>query len=230
LKRLTDEAEVAWAIAMAIAPGTEEEWRTGRSRSYGAGVKVGLEIGGIRFGAKADGEGGRLTAPPHMNLGSLDTLPDWAWHRPVCLMVDEIQMVKPEAEAVLSALHLAEKPLPIVPLYAGLGNSWKVLNGLGLSRDDADATIHRKFDIGRLSRKEARRAVKLMLGREPIVGTDGLVSIWSAWLADWSDRWPQHLHNDLRALGWALRHRLPSGRGPRWQGRGRGAEIPDEFV
>jgi len=43
----------------------------------------------------------------------------------------------------------------IVPIYAGLGNSWRILNDLGLSRGSSCVTFESLFDIGQLSRGEA---------------------------------------------------------------------------
>ncbi len=115
-------------------------------------------------------------------------------------MVDEIQSVRAGAEHILKSLHLATYGLPVVPLYAGLGNSGDVLDALNLSRLNIGNGVH---DIGCLSIGSAIEAVEMMLVRFGIDRT-GVNVDWPSVIAKRSDGWPQHLHNGMRSLGFEL--------------------------
>ncbi len=115
-------------------------------------------------------------------------------------MVDEIQRVKPDAEHILKSLHLATYDLPIVPVYAGLGNSTAILDRIGLSRLNVGNGV---YDIGCLSRDESMQAVEMMLKRFTVDRTGANVD-WPSVIAEQSDGWPQHLHNGMRSLGFEL--------------------------
>ncbi len=189
---LEDPTRIAILIAEAVSPGSSKSWRTTHTGDVSGSVGVGV--------ADASGRAGHSTAPDSVTLNSLrETMPPKKWRRPVCLMVDEIQDVRPVARPVLRALHLDTLGLPIVPVYAGLGDSYQVLKN-ACSPRMAEGAIH---DIGALAPEEAEEAVELMLDRFRVdrTGADG---IWPRRLAEASDRWPQHLHNGMRALAEAL--------------------------
>jgi len=143
-------------------------------------------------------------SPESVTVDTLaETLPARKWSRPVCLMVDEIQTVWRESEGgiapavseTLLAFHEDGLKLPIVPLYAGLGDSHDTLRAAGLTRLDSDA-VH---DIGALAAGEAEEAVERML-EEFRVSREGDRVGWPRRVAERSDGWPQHLHNAMRAL------------------------------
>ena len=69
--------------------------------------------------------------------------------------MDEIQNIEPEAKALLSRLHLGNHGLPIIPIYAGLGNSLNMLMNHGVSRPVSDY-IH---SVGALANDEAQECV-----------------------------------------------------------------------
>ena len=191
---LEDEGTVAKAIADAVFPGSERVWRT---------TDVGERSvrGGLPGIVSASWVQRHSVAPAVPSFRELRRrFPPGKWRRPVCLMVDEIQHARPEARAVLVALHQGMAGLPIVPVLAGLGNSYDVLQRLGLSRL-ADEAIH---DIGRLAPKEACEAVQLMLEKYRVIRGGGDYG-WGARLANYADCWPIHLHNGMRELARGLR-------------------------
>ncbi len=189
---LADTARIAILIAEAVRPGSSEGWRTTRTGDVGGGVGAGV--------ASVSGRSERSIAPDSVTLYTLrETLPPHEWPRPVCLMVDEIQKVGPEAEEVLLSLHLGTMGLPVVPVYAGLGDSYDVLQAVCSPRL-SEGAVH---DIGALAPEEAVEAVDLMLDRFRVDRT-GAAAGWPQRLAGVSDRWPQHLHNGMRALAGGL--------------------------
>jgi len=190
-------------IARAVNSDIERDRRTTVTESVDMGINISV--------IKAGGSGSKTVSPTDVTLWELaDLLPPDRWPRPVCLMIDEMQEIGPlakgkaETEATvrltLHILHLAEKALPIVPVYAGLGNSWRVLKELGLSRSGTKATFGRPFDIGLLSPDEAVSAVETMLEKPPFEVDVARRRKWGERLAKWSDLWPQHLHNAMTAL------------------------------
>ncbi len=189
---LHSEAVVAGAILKAVDPAMEETYR----RTGTVGLDAGLRIPGVSVGGRVSGS----TAPPSLTfLELVRAVPPSAWTRPVCLMVDEIQMVNTPTMNVLNQLHSGSHGLPIVPLYAGLGSSLDVLATHGLSRLAIDA-VH---DIGALAPEEAQGAVRMMFERYR-VDLEGVDHDWPSELASLSECWPQHLHNAMRALAEGL--------------------------
>ncbi|MCY4151321.1 MAG: ATP-binding protein [Aestuariivita sp.] len=115
--------------------------------------------------------------------------------RPILLCVDEIQNIKPAADEMLGLLHQGNHGLPIIPVYAGLGNSLNMLMNHGVSRP-VSGYIH---SVGALANDEAQECVSSML-KAFNVDCTGVKEDWPAILAECSDCWPQHLHNGMRAL------------------------------
>ncbi len=112
------------------------------------------------------------------------------------VFVDEIQNVDPEgATSVrnsLRALHGGKHHLPIVPVFAGLGDSRRRLKDVGLSRLDPPFGV----SVGRLPADEVRRSVALFT--EPFRVTDR-PEPWQDGIARWSDGWPMHVQYSRRA-------------------------------
>ena len=182
---------MAARIAEAFDPTTEHAYRRTETRDIG-----------VRAGAPgvAGGQASRRTgmAPPVPSFDDLcRRFPPSSWTRPVCLMVDEIQNVTPAAKEVLNTLHEGKPGLPIVPVLAGLGNSYDIVSApeVGLSRLEIDAVRN----LGALAPDEAHQAVETMFAACRVDRT-GADDGWPALLAERSDGWPQHLHNGMRAL------------------------------
>ncbi len=123
--------------------------------------------------------------------------------RPVCVVVDEIQNVGPEHKSGLSALHNASFGLPILPVFAGLGDSFDALREAGISRLSDTAAIH----LGLLSKEEAREAVGILFDRHRVAGGEGERGRWIATIADDCARFPQHLHVGMREAARVLAER-----------------------
>ena len=191
---LESEEETSRAILQAVEPALEAETHHTRTRNVSA--RAGMPVPG------GEARKGSSIAPAPLNFHQLArALRTASWNRPLCLMVDEIQNVKPEAKNVLNQLHLGEHGLPIVPVFAGLGDSHDRLSGCGgLSRFSLDA-IH---DIGRLEPEEAGDSVLAMLAAFHVDTTHPRADGWAARLAQESEGWPQHLHNGMRALAEGL--------------------------
>ena len=185
---LEDPAKVAASISEAVRKGSAADWRTEETSSVGGAVGLG--------GTGVDGRTERTVYPEAADLAALArSIPGREWTRPVCLMVDEIQTVRPQAHPTLLALHAANHGLPVVPVYAGLGDANDMLVAAGLTRLESEAT----HDIGALDAKEAKEAVDTML-REFRVDQKGERVHWPGIIAAVSEGWPQHLHNGMRAL------------------------------
>ncbi|MCY4150834.1 MAG: ATP-binding protein [Aestuariivita sp.] len=114
---------------------------------------------------------------------------------PILLCVDEIQNIKSTADEMLGVLHQGNHGLPIIPVYAGLGNSLNILMNYGVSRPVSDY-IH---SVGALANDEAQECVSTMLKAFNVDCTD-VKEDWPSIISKWSDCWPQHLHNGMRAL------------------------------
>ncbi|MCY4153110.1 MAG: ATP-binding protein [Aestuariivita sp.] len=119
--------------------------------------------------------------------------------RPILLCVDEIQNMNPEAKDIMDILQQGKHGLPIIPIYAGLGNSLNVIMRHGVSRP-VSGYIH---GVEALASTEAEAAVTAMLDRFK-VDQSGADRDWPATLAQRADCWPQHLHNAMRALALEL--------------------------
>ena len=178
LKDLSDSDALAQAIRRSISDGVGPALADYlRSFSIGAlGVSAGVEFAG--------GEAS------FSDVG-----------RPVALFIDEIQSIpgRPDApEALLlQSLHLGTHGAPIVPVLAGLAHAGDVLGKAGLSRL-SDGSI---LPLGALSREEACRSAELFLDAFDVAGDR---TGWPETIARWSEGWPMHVHNSLRALAGGL--------------------------
>ena len=155
---LEDPAEVAGRVAEAVSPGSSGEWRTERFWEVSAEARA--------FGSGGGRKGGSVP-PATATLDALRERLPRKWKRPVCLMVDEIQgvcseaeqKVRPKAADTLLAFHDEALGLPIVPLYAGLGDSQSMLEEANLTR----LTTGNVRGVGALAGEEAEKAVDRML-------------------------------------------------------------------
>ena len=84
-----------------------------------------------------------------------------------------------------------------MPVLAGLAHAKDVLEEAGLSRL-SDGSV---LPLGALSREEACHSAELFLDAFDVAGDR---TGWPEAVARWSDGWPMHLHNSLRALAAGL--------------------------
>ena len=160
---LNSETETARTILKAVDPELEKSSRTTRTSGASGGF-AGL---GAKLGLKASD----MVAPEGLTFANLASqLPAPRWPRPVVLTVDEIQDAAPEAGLVLNALHQNRAGLPVVPVLAGLGNSWDHLGEIAVSRPDRDA-IH---GIEALPDADVRNAVERMFADGGVSGPEDL--------------------------------------------------------
>ena len=186
-------ARLVLRIAERLDPKKARKLRQTGSRN------IGVQAGTDGFGAS----GGETvaTAPPQADFAELGALfPPKDWSGPLCLMVDEVQMLQAEQAPVLQSLHLATAGLPIVPVLAGLANARDVLARCGISRLNEDS-VHA---LGRLEAGEPAEAVCEMLAAFRVETAGADTERWAARLEEHSDGWPQHLQNAMRSLAEAL--------------------------
>jgi len=210
-RQLADPVGVATAIAIAVRPMVEEVSRTTgyKERRVGGGGK--LEVGGAivpakgSVGSEATYVTGKTVIPPDLDFETLaKTFPPKDWTRPVVLMVDEIQNVRkfPDMDhSVISDLQLTMYDLPIVPLYAGLGDSLTALRECGISPRLSQG--HRRT-IGCLEPGDPGEAAKNMLKEFADGPAPADLDFWAREIERISDRWPMHLHNAMTALARGL--------------------------
>jgi len=189
---LNNEALVTEMIAEAARKGASERFRESLERQFSPGAKFGTWELAVHRGRKT------FVAARETTLGALSRLPKGMWNRPVCVVVDEIQKVGPEAKAVLNALEDGIPGVPVVSVYAGLSNSRSVLESaeIGLSSISSE---HLKA-VGCLEEGEAGRVVEMFLEGYGVRRTAGESREWEKRVESLCERWPQHLHKTLQAL------------------------------
>ena len=121
------------------------------------------------------------------------------WERPVVLMLDEVQSLRNrDAPSELLNLHQGIHGLPIIPIFAGLSDSYDVLRKQNISR-----MAHRhRVTLGALEHSEAEDAVKKMLDTFRVEGSNK--AAWADRIAVECSCWPQHLQTGLQALAKVL--------------------------
>ncbi len=191
---LKDPESAALEIIRKIDPSKAKDYR--QKVVTNTGARIGLGVIG------AEGSTTRATDPEAASFSILkEVLPPQDWKQPLCILVDEIQNVGKSHEEVLTALHLGEHRLPIVPIYAGLANSTAALAEAGLSR----LQIGNVCTLGALAGEEVRSCVKRMLVNCRIgLGVGYALRCLSDGVVERSEGWPQHVRTEAAALFWAL--------------------------
>ena len=117
--------------------------------------------------------------------------------RPVVLFIDEIQALPASKDApevqMLNSLHLGTHGKPVFAVLAGLAHAKNVLAEVEISRLGSRAVI----PLGPLSTDEAAESARRFLDAFRVAGDRRL---WPETIANWSDGWPMHVHNGLKAL------------------------------
>ncbi len=114
--------------------------------------------------------------------------------RPVVLMIDEVQNLRSEGERLLERVHLGKHGLPMFAVLAGLSWSRTRLRKAGISRF---AKGHVRT-LGPLAEDEVVEAVRRLLEGHDIAGFQD--AEMAKKIAEWSNGWPQHLHNYMCVL------------------------------
>ena len=102
----------------------------------------------------------------------------------------------PQVE-MLKELHLGTHGVPVFAVLAGLAHAENILAEVGISRLDADSVL----PLGPLSPDEAAESARMCLDAFRVGGNRRL---WQETIANWSDGWPMHVHNGLRAMAQEL--------------------------
>ncbi len=152
-------------------------------------------------------QGAQVTGPAGIGVGvSLNSSATPIVPPPNCvilLMIDEVQTVPGAAGALLQYLEGGSQGLPVLPVLAGLSNSWKTLQDVALSRLSSDAIIQ----PGALNPNEVQQALDNFVSHFGITTTARTQDLWAGALWQWSRGWPKHMQNVLNIMG---RHLLPA--------------------
>ena len=187
---LSNPDELATAVSKAVREKTDDMFRQTRTTSTEFGGEANIE---------AKKRGHETMAVPR--IPSLAAFSEWfpptEWSGPLCLMVDDIQMIDPSIHGrALLNLHGGIHGLPIVPVYVGLGDSLAKLADCGLAR----LSLGHEFTMGALAPEDAAIAVRRFLAHFRVSASDEAAEWWSEILALRSDSWPQHLHTTMQGF------------------------------
>ena len=192
-------AEIADAIAIANSDADASE-KTNQivSMDHGIARSAGGEFLIKATAQSSDGKSAtksrELTWKTLANLFSPEK-----WKRPVVLMLDEAQsMMDLEGQSEVSNLHQGIHGLPIIPIFAGLLDSYDALRKHHISR----MSNRRRFTLGALEQSEAENSVEKMLDTFRVDGSNRCD--WARRIAGECSGWPQHLHTNLQALAKVL--------------------------
>ena len=208
IRMLGEELSTPTAFLKALVEGSRgslaPELNSNRNRTGIRKVvsKVGLEA---LFGAGVERSQARPTPLEHLRHEDVWDLTFKALPRkvrkklpPVLLLVDEAQRVGSDTSdginPIVTGLHDARTgKLTILPVFAGLNDTRKRLEEVGLSRLTGES-----FTLGRLSSEEAEDVVRDTIDH-PSLGMGEMFfeedkSYVAKALAIASDQWPRHLH------------------------------------
>ena len=190
LDTLASPDKLARAVAKAVCERTDDMFLQTRSTR-------------TEFGGEANQESNKrghekMTVPRNPSLAAFsERFPPTEWSGPLCLMVDDMQMIDPSIHGrALLNLHGGIHGLPIVPVYAGLEGSRAKLAECGLAR----FSHGHDFTMGALAPEDAATAVRRFLAHFRISASTEAEEWWSVQLALWSDSWPQHLHTAMQGF------------------------------
>lgn len=193
-------AEIADAIAIANSDADASE-KTNQivSMDHGIARSVGGEFL-IKVTAQSSDGKSATTKPRELTWKTLANLfPPEKWKRPVVLMLDEAQsMMDLEGQSEVSNLHQGIHGLPIIPIFAGLLDSYDALRKHHISR----MSNRRRVTLGALEQSEAENSVEKMLETFRVDGSNRCD--WARRIAEECSGWPQHLHTGLQALAKVL--------------------------
>ena len=119
----------------------------------------------------------------------------------ILLMIDEVQTIPAEKNTdvskVLLRLHGGSNGYPILPVLAGLSNSTRVLQQIGIYRFGTDA----EHQLQPLKLPEVKESIGKFMDHFNVRTTSKLTSEWGDRIGGWVDGWPKHVENSMRSLG-----------------------------
>ena len=117
---------------------------------------------------------------------------------PIVVMIDEVQIFKPEDVALLFKLHNGAHGLPILAVLFGLAYSKSKLAAERISRVATSNGQSHVQTLGALEAGEAAESVRAMLDGYRIKGRDK--SDLPEKIGEWCNDWPQHLFHYMAGL------------------------------
>ena len=194
------QAKLVATIADALAIANNDAEASDKLRQivsidHGSTTNVGGEFV-IKAGAQFSEGKSVVTNPRELTWETLISLfPRKNWKRPLVLLLDEVQSLSRwEGPSEISNLHQGIHNLPIIPIFAGLSDSFEVLRSHDISR----MAHRRRVTLWALEQREAEEAVRSMLEAFRVEGSNH--EDWIHRIADESDGWPQHLQTGLQVL------------------------------
>ncbi len=201
---ICNQANLVAGIAEAIAIANNDADASGKLRKivsidHSIATSVGHEF---LLNSTAQSSGGKSVTTKSREL-TWETLaalfPPEKWKRPVVLMLDEVQSMRDlEGQSEVSNLHQGIHGLPIIPIFAGLLDSYDALRKHHISR----MSSRRRVTLGALEQSEAESSVKRMLDTFRVDSSNRCD--WARRIAGECSGWPQHLHTNLQALAKVL--------------------------
>ena len=197
---VVSQAKLVATIADALAISNNDAEASAKlkqivSIDHGSTTNVGGEFV-IKSGAQFSEGKSVVTNPSELTWGTLISLfPRRNWKRPLVLLLDEVQSLSRwKGPSEISNLHQGIHNLPIIPIFAGLSDSFEVLRSHDISR----MAHRRRVTLWALEQREAEEAIKSMLDAFRVEGSNH--EDWIHRIAEESDGWPQHLQTGLQAL------------------------------
>ena len=194
------QANLVAKIAHAVANSNNDAGASNKLRQivsieHGSTTDLGAEFT-VKANAQFSEGHSAVTSPHNLTWESLVNLfPQKYWKRPVVLLLDEVQSLNLwNGPSKLSNLHQGVHGLPIIPIFAGLSDSFDVLRTHEISR----MSQRRRVTLGALEQVEAEEVVMTMLDTFCVAGSNH--EDWVRRIAVESDGWPQHIHTGSQAL------------------------------
>ncbi len=140
------------------------------------------------------------------NLFELNGIfPPHDWQRPLIVAIDEMQNIAVDrghpVAKFLQALHNCQRGLPILPVFAGLGDVQNVLSRAGLTRID---NIHEIDCLTMDEMNDFFLGFRLKFGLVIRDDNNHVILNIDRLMQD-SNGWPRHLYHSFQALGNAVR-------------------------
>ena len=126
--------------------------------------------------------------------------------KPLLLLCDEAQNMAPSQalNTFLGSLHArdpdSEAPIPVVPVFAGLADTVRVIGRCGITRP----TGGNDLPIGAFGGPESREYALRTLAYLDALASTAETAEWARWFADSCDGWPQHLRSQMTAVAEAM--------------------------
>ena len=201
---ILNQANLVAKIADAVAAANDDSETADKlhqivSVDRGSSTDIGSELI-IKASTQISRSKSVATNPRELNWETLTRFfPRENWKRPVVLLLDEVQSLhRWKGPSEISNLHQGIHGLPIIPIYAGLSDSFEALRTHDISR----MARRRRVTLGALDQREAEASAMLMLDTFRVGGTHR--GDWARRIARECSGWPQHLQTSLQALAEAV--------------------------